>query len=232
MAGMTPARQLDLLRRASAHWLATLTMLTDEEYAAPSLLPGWTRAHVVAHVALNAEALAGALRGVASGHPVPMYPSSEARDADIAALVATASPTELRERNRAAIDDFELAETALIGDPSEASIERIPGGPRFTVESCIGRRLCEVEIHHADLGLTWTSADWAPEFAEWVVEERAGRLPHVALRAVDTGRAWSTPDAAVEVSGSTAALAWWLTGRGEGEGLTSNTGVLPQGPTY
>ncbi len=75
----------------------TVDGLADADYAAPSALPGWTRAHVVAHLALNAEGLAGALRGVLAGQAVPMYSSQERRDADIEEL-AQAEPAELRER--------------------------------------------------------------------------------------------------------------------------------------
>ena len=36
---------------------AALTRLTDDELREPSALPCWTRAHVVAHLARNADAL-------------------------------------------------------------------------------------------------------------------------------------------------------------------------------
>ena len=45
------------LRDADHRLVRTVDGLSDEQLAAPSLLPGWTRAHVVAHLALNAEAL-------------------------------------------------------------------------------------------------------------------------------------------------------------------------------
>jgi len=37
--------------------VARLADLRDDGFTAPSLLPGWTRAHVAAHLARNVEAL-------------------------------------------------------------------------------------------------------------------------------------------------------------------------------
>jgi maleylpyruvate isomerase len=51
----------------------------------PSRLPGWTRGHVVCHVARNAEGLVRLLHWARTGIETPMYPSAEARVADIEA---------------------------------------------------------------------------------------------------------------------------------------------------
>ena len=88
---------LELLDSGTRRLVRTVDAMADEQCGEPSLLPGWTRAHVVAHLALNAEGLAGALEGVHEGRPVPMYASHEARDADIDDLSA-ASPSALRDR--------------------------------------------------------------------------------------------------------------------------------------
>lgn len=57
--------------------------LDDDGYAAPSALPGWSRAHVAAHVAANAEALSNLVHWAATGEPTPMYASPEERAAGI-----------------------------------------------------------------------------------------------------------------------------------------------------
>ena len=57
--------------------------LRDDEWPGQTECAGWSRAHVLAHLALNAEGLAGAVRGLRDGQPTPMYPSQTARDADI-----------------------------------------------------------------------------------------------------------------------------------------------------
>ncbi|WTX00895.1 maleylpyruvate isomerase family mycothiol-dependent enzyme (plasmid) [Streptomycetaceae bacterium NBC_01309] len=53
-------------------------------FAAPTLLPGWTRKHLVAHVAANAEAVGRLVRWAATGVETPMYRSPEERSDGIA----------------------------------------------------------------------------------------------------------------------------------------------------
>src|SRR3954454_11768831 len=93
---------VDLLQEANQRLVRGVDALHGDDWAAPSLLPGWTRSHVVAHLTLNAEALAGALDGASRGEPVPMYASQEARDADIEEL-AGADAADLRERLLASV---------------------------------------------------------------------------------------------------------------------------------
>ncbi|MDP9427768.1 MAG: maleylpyruvate isomerase N-terminal domain-containing protein, partial [Actinomycetota bacterium] len=69
-----------------------LGRLTDEELDRPSLLPGWGRRHVLAHVARNADALLNLLTWARTGAETPMYPSAEARDAGIAETAALEAP--------------------------------------------------------------------------------------------------------------------------------------------
>ncbi|MFE1407630.1 maleylpyruvate isomerase family mycothiol-dependent enzyme [Streptomyces sp. NPDC058770] len=53
--------------------------LPEEEYAAPSALPGWTRKHVVAHLAANAEAIGNLVHWARTGERTPMYASPQER---------------------------------------------------------------------------------------------------------------------------------------------------------
>src|ERR1017187_7981403 len=76
---------LDRLGAATARLLATSAGFTDAQVREPSLLPGWTRGHVLSHVARNADSLGNLLRGAATGAQIPMYASTQARDADIEA---------------------------------------------------------------------------------------------------------------------------------------------------
>ncbi|MEV4450403.1 maleylpyruvate isomerase family mycothiol-dependent enzyme [Streptomyces mirabilis] len=70
------AEGTDLCRKA-------VSDLDEASYSAPSLLPGWTRKHVVAHVAANARALRNLMHWARTGEPTPMYSSPEQRMADI-----------------------------------------------------------------------------------------------------------------------------------------------------
>ncbi len=111
-------------------FIRTVDALTSEELAAPSLLPGWTRAHVVAHVALNGFALAGVLDGLVHDQPVAMYESDEQRDAQIEEL-AEAEPSELREQHLAATTAFADAVEALQDEHWSGHIDRLPGRTRL-----------------------------------------------------------------------------------------------------
>ena len=220
---------LPLLAEASNRLVRTVDALPEDAWAGPSLLPGWTRAHVVAHLALNAEGLTGCLRGVVRGEHVPMYASDAARDGDIAALAAEDTP-HLRERLLASVTELADALALVPADEAERRLERTPGGRTFTASGIPGARLTEVEVHHADLAAGYSPADWPPDHAVHVVESLLARhrlAEGAVLRAVDVDRTWTVGGAGPAVSGTAADLGWWLAGRGDGSTLTSE-GPLPR----
>jgi len=92
-------------------------------------------------------------------------------------------------------------------------------------------RVREVEIHHADLGLDYTAADWSPDFVALLLDARMeaydGPLGFTA-HATDLARSWTFGAGGPTVSGVGSALAWWATGRGTGDGLTSDDGRVPR----
>jgi maleylpyruvate isomerase len=222
-----------LLPEATRSLIRTADGLADPEYAVPSGLPGWSRAHVLAHLALNAEGLAGALTGIVEGRRVPMYASQEARDGDIEEL-AGKDPSAIRARLLGACTDLADAIAAVPDDAWSTSVDRIPGGRTFPARAVPGMRLREVEIHHADLVAGYDHARWTPAFAVGVLDTALDRdASHAGFTAyaADLDRTWTfgqRPEAGPRVSGSANDLAWWLTGRGTGEGLTSDGGELPR----
>ncbi|MDI6908228.1 maleylpyruvate isomerase family mycothiol-dependent enzyme [Nocardioides sp.] len=222
-----------LLPEATRSLIRTTDGLEESEYAAASSLPGWTRAHVLAHLALNAEGLAGALAGIVKGRRVPMYASPEARDADIEELAGKA-PAAIRTRLLGACTDLADAITAVPDDAWDTRIERTPGGPSFPASAVPGMRLREVEIHHVDLAAGYDRSGWSPELTIHVLDtaETRGRGGAAfAVHATDLGRSWAFGDPAgggPTASGAAADLAWWLTGRGSGEGLACDGGELPR----
>jgi maleylpyruvate isomerase len=218
-----------LLDSATRRLVRSVDAMKDDQWAQPSLLPGWSRAHVVAHLTLNAEALSGALEGVHEGRPTPMYRSDEARDTDITELAKTPS---------SALRDRFLGSTTVVGEWVEEladnladhPIERTPGGRRFPAGIVGDMRVREVEIHHADLGLDYTAADWPASFVALLLDSRSngfGGAPFTA-QATDLGRSWTFGSGGPTVSGAGSALAWWVTGRGTGDGLTSDDGRVPR----
>jgi maleylpyruvate isomerase len=214
------------LQEASRRLVRTVDGLSDTQLAAPSLLPGWSRAHVVAHLALNAEALDAVVRGLLAEEPVPMYASPEARDRDIEELAGESS-SELRARLLAGTAELAEALAALPEDQRDAVVERTPGSDRTFLAGEVGvMRLREVEIHHADLDAGYTRADWPEAFAGLLVEQLAGRAG-ATLEDTDSDRTWPGPVGTPTVAGTLPDLGWWLSGRGDGEGLTARDGALP-----
>jgi maleylpyruvate isomerase len=228
----------DLLADANGRLVRTVDGFHGDDWSAPSSLPGWSRAQVVAHLALNAEALARALRGVVSDDddsPPTMYDSDEQRDSDIA---------DLAEREHGMIRDRFLAGITLVNDAAvslpEAAwtrrIERTPGGRSMATTSIPGMRLREVEIHHVDLDAGYARTDWSPAFAEHLLDAMVKRLrPEAAfeVRPLDSERTW-VPGAGdadyplAIVTGTVADLGWWLTGRPAPESVSCSHGELPQ----
>ncbi len=226
---MPPDSETELLHEATQRLVRAVDSLDDEAWAEPSGLPGWTRAHVIAHLTLNAEGLAGSLAGLVADEPTPMYASQEARDRDVEEL-AKLDPGELRTRLLGATTTFTEALGAVPDDAWTTSIERVPGGRRFRAGSVLGMRLREVEIHHADLAVGYSPADWDPAFGVRLIEAMGRRdvsARPFSVRATDGDRTWAFGEGGPTVSGTAADLAWWLTGRGNGEGLTSDDGDLP-----
>jgi maleylpyruvate isomerase len=97
-------------------------------------------------------------------------------------------------------------------------------------------RLREVEIHHADMGVGYTAADWSPAFCMLLLDSMHKRdwpTPFQVL-ARDLSRTWEYGDGdpGITVSGESHDLAWWLTGRGDGGPLSTDVGDLPEVPAW
>jgi maleylpyruvate isomerase len=240
MDGMStePERASDMLADASSRVVRTVDGFHGDDWRVPSLLPGWTRAHVVAHLALNAEGMARALRGVVADHTDDgrgtMYDSDEQRDRDIADL-ATADPAEIRGRLMAGTTTLYDAIAAVPEEQWETRIERTPGGRRLRVDALPGMRLRELEIHHVDLGAGYATSDWSVAFAELLIDSMAKRLEperSFEVRPLDSRRTWVLGSGESEypvavVTGPAADLGWWLTGRPAPDTVSCSHGELP-----
>lgn len=206
--------------------------LTDAELAQPSALPDWSRAHVVAHLARNADALVNLLTWARTGVESPMYPEAGQRDRDIE-TTALLPPARLRA-------DLLAANARLAG----ATAELPAGAWRARVRSAQGRdipaadvpwlRVRELWIHLVDLGGRWTFDDLPADLVEALLGDVTSTMdqkpatPAVALVATGAGE-WTIGPATpvVTVTGSPADLLGWLIGRTPGAGLASSAGDLP-----
>lgn len=224
-------RQLALCHEATQRLIRTVDGLPDESYADPSALPGWSRAHVVAHLALNAEAMERALAGAVSGTDAAMYDSDQGRDAAITELAA-ATPLELRQRLMASTATLRDTMSAVpVGVWTQATFPRLPSGPRWPVADAATLRWQEVEIHHTDLVAGYAAEDWPEEFLDHifnaVVRDRQHEVP-VLLRTPDGDVPFDDPSTVV--TGSRLDLTRWLLGRSAGEGLRADPELPRLGP--
>jgi maleylpyruvate isomerase len=162
---MDPARQhlSDQIDFAAQRLLDSARVIEDDDLRAPSLLPGWTRAHVLAHLARGADALRNLMVGVRTGQPRPAYASPAAREADIE-HGATWPRAQLLDEVAAAAMAFRTVSRQLPDEAWAAQVTWVPGLDPFPASELLVRRLVEVELHHVDLGAGYTAADWPDAF--------------------------------------------------------------------
>ncbi|MGH3510366.1 MAG: maleylpyruvate isomerase family mycothiol-dependent enzyme [Nocardioidaceae bacterium] len=221
---------LDATVVAASRYLEALTKLSEAEMRAPSLLPGWTRGHVITHLARNADGLAGMLEEARHGASTAMYPSQESRDADIDAGAGRPA-AELEADAVETCERWLRAARALPADMLETPVTRLPGTEPFPVRRVGVMRRTEVEVHHADLGTGYTADDWPEDLVDHLLHRRDRELTSMGLGltvlATDRSSGFST-GGGPEVAGTAADLAWWLIGRGDGTTLTCSAGTLPE----
>jgi maleylpyruvate isomerase len=142
--------------------LDEMTGTDDADPSAPSRLPGWTRGHVLAHIAGNARSFLRQLAGAESGHPAQRYPGGDTfRD---------------REIEQGALRSWaeSVADVRTSAHDLDAALGRhlrwdVPGintdGSELPTHEVPFRRLRETLVHHADLGVPgYTAADWPDEY--------------------------------------------------------------------
>jgi len=222
---------LDDLAEAGRRLVRTVDGLHGDDWWAPSLLPGWTRGHVLSHLARNADGLLNLVRWARTGDETPMYTSREQRDADIesgarhpaAELVKDVRSTQVRLMDEMrALDESQWQRKIRWGrDDHEGYATAIPA-----------MRRVEVEIHHVDLDLEYTLAHLPEEFVEDLLGRTARDYSHrdgtpgfVLVGSDDEGR-WQVGAGGQEISGPPPALLGWLLGRTDGVGLHAE-GPLP-----
>ncbi|POM24928.1 mycothiol-dependent maleylpyruvate isomerase [Actinomadura rubteroloni] len=232
-----PSRSLAWLRTGTDHLSAHVAKIPEDRLDGLIALPGWTAAHLLTHLARNADALGNLVEWATTGVETPMYPGGPAqRAADIESGV--------HREPRAILADFADSAVRLSARldalPDEAWTRTVhtPQGDAMPAAVIPWLRVREVWIHAIDLNTGATFADLPGDLATTLLDDVVSRLaaqpdcPALILRP-GTGTALVTrPDAAdaAEVAGTTAALLGWLTGRTTGAGLGPEP--LPDLPTW
>jgi maleylpyruvate isomerase len=241
----TIAAALGRVQDSTHRLLGTASALTDAQAGAASRLPGWTRGHVLTHLARNGDGFRNLLRWAGSGLHTPMYASDAARDGDIAAGAGRRA-ADLAADVRDSAAAFAEAAAQLPTSAWAALVER--RGDWFPARVILRMRLRELEIHHADLDAGYGPADWPADFVAEALPAVAGSfagredMPPCqlitdgwadALRigpSADPGSAGPGP---VIVHGPPGSLLAWLTGRADGAGLrVTGAAALPVPPPW
>jgi maleylpyruvate isomerase len=222
------ARDLASVHRATEQLLGAAAGLDNAAVAAPSRLPGWTRGHVLAHLARNAEALVNVLEGL------PMYADDAARDADIERDAARSLGIQLSDVRDTAARFQQSA--AVAADWARTVTMR--GGVTDVAARLPFRRLIEIELHHVDLGLGRELEDLSEDFTrreiDFLTERFSGHpgVPPLDLSSTE-GRSWRTgrtDGSPLHITGPAADLMGWLAGRRSGLVLDFPGSALPALP--
>lgn len=214
-------RTLPWMREGTAFLECQVAALTDEELRAPSALPGWTRAHVVGHVARNAEALTRLAGWARTGLETPMYADRAQRAAEIEAsaeLPASTLRVELTTTARA----LEAALAALTPAQWDAQV-RSALGRAIPAAEVPWMRIREVWLHAVDLGAGAKPGDLPDGVLDLLLDDVTAALsgkedcPSLRLLApadrTGTWRLGPTEQPAATVTGPAAELVGRLTGR-------------------
>jgi maleylpyruvate isomerase len=236
---ISPEEALQELTAATEQLLGGLDGLSDAQVAGPSLLPGWTRGHVLTHLARNAEGGTRLLGWARTGVPSYQYESLAARAAAIEAGADRPAATLIQDVRQTA-DAFAAAATGM---PPEAwqRVVRYTAGQEPRADVIVPHRLGEVLIHHVDLDLDYRPHDWPAWFTNDMLSrtvvaltEGSKMTPPVRLACTDTGSVFAIgavgPDSPV-ISGPECELMAWLFGRSNGSQLSRvPSGPLPEVP--
>lgn len=228
---------LSIVHRGTADFGRHLEALNETEFAAESVLPGWSRGHVVSHVASNARAIGRLVDWAHSGVESPMYVSRDVRNAEIAAGAAL-EPAALRELfadSAAELDE----KWAILSESEWAHPVRNGQGALVPVSATVWMRAREVWVHGVDLNVGAAFGDFPHEVLGRllgdIVTSWAERGEHTGLRLVVDDSGHTLGDLTAEdpeiVSGPLADLTAWACGRGSA-GVHSTRSPNPVAPRW
>lgn len=205
--------------RETADLVRSVGQMTVGDLAEPSRCPGWTRAHVIAHLARNADSLVNLVRWALTGEPTPQYLSAQARDEDIERTAAQ-SLQQLRMDLQDSAQRCRDALRQLAGDLKTPDVT-LRSGRVISAHDLPLHRVNELVIHHFDLRTQWTLSDASPQSLLGGLRDYVARLntdpatPSFVLRPHEgdefvVGPPLSESQQPVTVRGSRAGLLAWL----------------------
>jgi maleylpyruvate isomerase len=229
---VTPGALVTAIRRTHERLGGAVGSLTDAQVLAPSLLPGWSRGHVLAHLISLGAAAARQISAARRGELVDFYDGGRAgRDAAIEAGATALAAEQVRALRQATerIDEL-LAGLAPVDWDRPV---------RFRNEDVHAMALAwwrETEIHLTDLDLGPDSDSWPAELCDHLTDFLGSRVPAGTVLVLEAPDGWSRElgqaggaAAPRVVRGARSDLAAWLAGREPVRPVLDGTGgPLPE----
>jgi maleylpyruvate isomerase len=209
-----------LVGQGTEHFRRHATDLSVAELDAPSLLDGWSRRQLIAHLGYNAVGLCRLLDGAAAGVAKSMYASAEAREEEIAKSV------DLDDGGLYHLFDSEAArlDTTWRELPSAtwSVTVRTPQGKPVPTSETLWMRSREVWIHAVDLGTGATFEAIPAVVQETLLNEVIDGWRNSGMTVAINGEPSAKTltidkapdDQAISARGTLPALLTWMTGRG------------------
>jgi maleylpyruvate isomerase len=222
-----PVSDAAAARAATERLTEAVSGLAPAAITEPSLLPGWSRGHVLTHLARGADALVNLLTWARTGEETPMYASEAARDKDIEDGAGRPLDEQLDDL-RLTAERFAVAVEEMPPQAWATQVRTRHGGV-WPAAELPAKQLAEVLLHHVDLGIGYTCDNLPSDFVHrelaCVIDGLSGHEGIAAVRLQDTGSGeeWligASAEPELTVGGSARRLLAWVTGRSKGEGLT------------
>jgi maleylpyruvate isomerase len=175
-----PQVLLDGCIEAHKRLLRSLETLDDHAARSPSRLPGWTRGHLITHIARNADSHVRLLKAAESGRTVEQYEGGDAQRASEIESGSLRPAADLYMDIR--LSAARLEELWSTISPTAWDGTALMSGTTWTCQLLPFQRWREVEIHHVDLDLGYTPKDWPDAY---VAQELAAALLGVPERLTD-----------------------------------------------
>ena len=223
------------LERETDMLLANVASFGDEEIHRPSLCEGWSRGHVLTHLARSADALSRLLDNVLTGSDQPMYDSPQQREADIEAGASRPAKEILADLRQAHAGFMDRARK--LADSPDAAEEIQLRGRTFHTHALPNLRCAEVVIHHQDLEATFELHEADPDSqldalnsVVWVLQGKP-EVPGITVTTYE-GDELVIGDGATTVIGERDGVVDWLA-RGRADRVRTTDGSpLPEVPRW
>ena len=223
-----------IARRGTALFAQRLAELSDDDLEAGSLLDGWTRKHLVAHVGYNAAALCRLMVWAATGVETPMYPSADHRDREIkeGATLSAAALRNLFDHTVARLDK----KWRHLPESRWAAPVRTAQGRTVPASETVWMRTREVWIHAVDLDNGAHFGDFPDVVLESLLADiieawrRKGLGADLVLEVTGAEPVAVGDGGGLPVRGPLPALVRWAAGRGAVD--VSSDGEVPLAPRW